>query len=88
MAGSKRKTGNNKWRLEYMLDGERYSQYVTASSPYEADKKLALFVSEIEKGTYSKESNLTFVEMAQMLRSCVFKNRSTVAVAAAAAVGT
>ena len=57
MAGTKRKTGNNRWRLEYMCDGERYSQYVTASNPTEADKKLALFVSEIEKGIYSKESN-------------------------------
>lgn len=66
MAGTKRKTGENKWRLEYMLDGQRYSQYVTASSPSEANKKLALFVSEIERGTYSKESNLTFVEMSQM----------------------
>lgn len=66
MAGTKRKTGNNRWRLEYMCDGERYSQYVTATSPTDADKKLALFVAEIEKGTYSKESSLTFVEMAQM----------------------
>ena len=66
MAGTKRKTGTNKWRLEYMLDGERYSQYVTASSSSDADKKLALFISEIEKGSYSKESNITFVEMAQL----------------------
>lgn len=66
MAGTKRKTGNNRWRLEYMCDGQRYSQYVTATSPTDANKKLALFVAEIEKGVYSKETNLTFVEMAQM----------------------
>lgn len=66
MAGTKRKTGTNKWRLEYMLDGVRHSQYVTASSPSDADKKLAMFVAEIEGGTYSKDSNITFVEMAQL----------------------
>lgn len=66
MAGSKRKTGKNKWRLEYMFEGERYSQYVTASSPTEADRKLASFVSEIEKGNYSNQNNITFVEMSQM----------------------
>lgn len=66
MAGTKRKTGKNRWRLEYMVDGERYSQYVSASSSAEANRKLALFVAEIEKGQYSKQSNITFVEFAQL----------------------
>jgi len=66
MAGTKRKTGENRWRLEYMFEGERYSQYVSASSPTEASRKLALFVAEVEKGQYSRQSSITFVEFAQM----------------------
>lgn len=65
MAGTKRKTGQDRWRLEYMFEGERYSQYVSASSSSEADRKLALFVAEIEKGQYSRQSSVTFVEFAQ-----------------------
>ena len=38
MAGSKRQTGKNRWRLEFMYEGKRYSQYVSASSPSDADK--------------------------------------------------
>lgn len=66
MAGTKRKTGKNRWRLEYMFEGERYSQYVSASSQTEANRKLALFVTEIEKGQYSKQSNIIFVDFAQL----------------------
>lgn len=66
MAGTKRKTGKNRWRLEYMHENERYSQYVCASSPSEADRKLALFVAEVEKGNYNNQSSITFTEMAQM----------------------
>lgn len=66
MAGTKRKTGKNKWRLEYMLDGERYSQYVTATSPTDADRQLALFITEIEKGNFKNSSSLTFVELSQL----------------------
>ena len=66
MAGTKRKTGENRWRLEYMFEGERYSQYITASSSTEANRQLALFVAEIEKGQYSRQSNITFVEFAQL----------------------
>lgn len=66
MAGTKRKTGKDKWRLEYMLDGERYSQYVIATSPTDAEKKLALFVAEVEKGNYSNSSSMTFVELSQL----------------------
>lgn len=66
MAGTKRKTGENRWRLEYMLDGERYSQYVSASSPSDADTKLSLFVAEVMKGNYSNQSSITFTEMSQL----------------------
>ena len=66
MAGSKRKTGENKWRLEYMYEGERYSQYVNATSSTDADRKLALFVAEVEKGQYSRQNSITFTEFSQM----------------------
>lgn len=66
MAGTMRKRGENSYLLEYMYRGERYSQTVRASSTSEASKKLAFFVSDIEKGQYSKESNITFVEFAQL----------------------
>lgn len=74
MAGTKRKTGKNRWRLEYMYEGERYSQYVSASSPTEASRKLASFVAEIEKGNYGNQSSITFVEMAQMFLDKYAKN--------------
>lgn len=74
MAGTKRKTGENRWRLEYMYEGERYSQYVSASSPTEASRKLASFVAEIEKGNYGNQSSITFVEMAQMFLDKYAKN--------------
>lgn len=66
MAGTKRKTGENRWRLEYMYENERYSQYVSASSPTEADRKLALFVAEVEKGQYSRQCSITLTEFSQM----------------------
>lgn len=66
MAGSKRKIGENKYRLEYMFKGERYSQNVVATSPTDASRKLALFVSEIEKGNYARQSSITFVEFCQL----------------------
>lgn len=66
MAGTMRKRGKNSYFLEYMCEGERYSQTVKASSPTEASKKLALFVSEVEKGKYKKDSGLTFTEFAQL----------------------
>ena len=74
MAGTKRKRGKNSYYLEYMFDGERYSQTIKASSPSEADRKLALFVAEVEKGNYSNQSNITFTEMAQMFLDKYAKN--------------
>ena len=66
MAGTKRKVGTNKWRLEYMYHNNRYSQNVTASSPSKANTLLALFVAEVEKGEYSRQNEITFTEFAQM----------------------
>lgn len=64
MAGTFRKRGNS-YYLEYMCNGERYSQSVKASSDSDAKKQLALFVAEIEKNNY-KSNDLTFTELAQM----------------------
>ncbi|MGN1269392.1 MAG: tyrosine-type recombinase/integrase [Clostridia bacterium] len=66
MAGTMRKRSNGKYYLEYMCEGERYSQTVKAKNDIEASKLLALFVTEVEKGTYLKQSNITFVEFAQL----------------------
>lgn len=66
MAGTMRKRGKNSYFLEYMCDGERYSQSVKASSPSEASKKLAIFVSEVEKGKYKSSSGITFTEFSQL----------------------
>ncbi len=74
MAGTKRKRGKNSYFLEYMYEGERYSQTVKATSPSEADRKLALFVAEVEKGNYNNQSSITFTEMAQMFLDKYAKN--------------
>ena len=66
MAGTMRKRGKNSYFLEYMCEGERYSQTIKASSDTEASKKLALFISEIEKGNFSNSSSMTFVELSQL----------------------
>lgn len=66
MAGTMRARGNNSYLLEYMSDGERYSQTIKAKSPHEASKKLALFVSEVDKGNYKNHNSITFVELAQL----------------------
>lgn len=66
MAGYKREIRPGIWRLEYQLDGEKYSKNVKANTINQADKFLSLFISEIEKGTYHKSSSMTFVELAQL----------------------
>lgn len=74
MAGTKRKRGKNSYFLEYMYEGERYFQTVKATSPSEADRKLALFIAEVEKGNYNNQSSITFTEMAQMFLDKYAKN--------------
>jgi len=49
-----------------MCEGERYSLYAEAFSTAEANRKLALFIADVEKGKYKKESRLTFIELAQL----------------------
>ena len=66
MAGTMRKRGNNSYLLEYMCEGERYSQTVKVTNDTEASKKLALFVAEVEKGNYSNSTSMTFVELSQL----------------------
>lgn len=66
MAGTYRKRGKSSYYLEYMCEGERYSQTVKAKSDTDAKTKLAIFVAEVEKGKYRKDSGLTFTEFAQM----------------------
>ena len=69
MAGSIEQRGENKWRLvvSEMRDGKRVKHYrtITASSPKEAKKQLALFVAEVEKGQYVDPSKQTFAEFVQ-----------------------
>lgn len=65
MAGYKRNIKGNTWRLEYQLDGEKYSKNVTANSPREANKLLTLFVAEIENGTFEKKNTIRFTDFAQ-----------------------
>lgn len=74
MAGTKRKRGKNSYFLEYMYEGERYSQTIKANSPSEADRKLALFVAEVEKGNYNNQNSITFTEMSQMFLDKYAKN--------------
>lgn len=74
MAGTMRKRGKNSYYLEYMCDGIRYSQSVKANSSTEASKKLALFITEVEKGTYKNNSGLTFTELSQMFLDKYAKN--------------
>lgn len=66
MAGYKREIRPGIWRLEYQLDGEKYSKNVKSKNEKEADKILSLFIAEIEKGTFHKSSSTTFVELAQL----------------------
>lgn len=66
MAGYKREVRPGVWRLEYQIDGDKYSQNVKAKNDREADKLLSLFIAEVEKGTYRSSSSITFVELAQL----------------------
>lgn len=66
MAGTMRKRGKNSYLLEYMYEGERYSQTIKATSKSDASIKLAFFVSEVEKGKIKKGNDITFTELAQL----------------------
>lgn len=66
MAGTIIERGKNRYRLQYMFEGVRYSKSITANSKSEVNKQLALFISEIEKGSYYNRNNITFTELAQL----------------------
>lgn len=63
--GSYQLKSNGTARLQYMLDGERYSDTVEAYDEEEAESKLALFVESIKKGTFIN-NNFTVTEFAQI----------------------
>lgn len=65
MAGYKREVRPGVWRLEYQLDGEKYSKNVKAKTPTQAEKMLAKFITEIEENTYQSSNTVTFSEFAQ-----------------------
>lgn len=56
---------NGTARLQYMLDGERYSDTIEATTEEEAESKLALFVNSIKKGTFTN-TNLKYYEFMQI----------------------
>jgi integrase len=70
MAGNLRKRGKESWELSfshgYDANGKRIRYYKTikAKSEREAQKELAKFVTEIEKGSYVEPSKLTLSEFA------------------------
>lgn len=66
MAGHVRKVGENRYRLEYMLDGQKYSKNIKATSPRQADKLLVQFVAEIDNGVYQGSVNTIFADFAQV----------------------
>ncbi len=66
MAGYKREVRPGVWRLEYQLDGEKYSKNVKAKTPKQADKILASFITEIDNQTYQNNTKITFSEFAQL----------------------
>ena len=77
MAGTYVKRGN-KYRLQYMKDGQRYS--ITADSSVktdrDAEKALAQFITEVDKGLFYN-TNYTFYEFAQIWIDQVQKPNSS-----------
>lgn len=65
MAGTFQMLKNNRARLQYMCKGERFSTTVEASTPRQAQKKLAQFVVQVEKGEFIN-TDYTLAEFAQI----------------------
>lgn len=79
MAGTYIKRGN-KYRLQYMKDGQRYSTTVDAKDNKEAQVKLAEFITEVEKGLFYN-TNYNFYEFAQIwIDECQKPNSSPLTV--------
>lgn len=65
MAGTYELRKNGKARLQYMLNGQRYSSTVEAKTDRQAERKLAEFIVQIEKGEFVN-TDYTFAEFAQV----------------------
>ncbi len=72
MAGTLIHLGENAYRLQVSAgtDGNgkriRHSRNITASSDREAEKQLALFVSEVERGVITNNPKITFKELTEI----------------------
>lgn len=66
---------NGKARLQYMYQGIRYSNTVRAKNDREAQRLLALFISEVEKGKFVN-TDYTFSEFAQIYLNRVIKKNN------------
>ena len=75
MAGTITKRGN-KLRLQYMCKGNRYSKTIPMMSNKDAEKELAKFIAEIDKGNFVNTS-YTFFEFSQIWLSEVIKPNSS-----------
>ena len=75
MAGTITKRGN-KLRLQYMCKGNRYSKTIPMMSNKEAEKELAKFIAEIDKGCFVNTS-YTFYEFSQIWLTEVVKPNSS-----------
>ena len=77
MAGTYTKRGN-KYRLQYMKDGQRYSTTADSSvkTDRDAEKALAQFITEVDKGLFYN-TNYTFYEFAQIWIDQVQKPNSS-----------
>ena len=73
--GTYTKRGENKYRFQYMYKGQRYSETIECNSK-RVETELALWINNIEKGSYYN-SDYTFYEFAQVwLREVVKPNSS------------
>lgn len=75
MAGTITKRGN-KIRLQYQCNGNRYSKTIPIMSKKEAEKELAKFIAEIDKGNFANTS-YTFYEFSQIWLSEIVQPNSS-----------
>ncbi|MBE5813143.1 MAG: site-specific integrase [Clostridiales bacterium] len=75
MAGTITKRGN-KIRLQYQCNGTRYGKTIPMMSNKEAEKELAKFIAEVEKGNFVN-TTYTFYEFSQIWLSEVVQPNSS-----------
>lgn len=75
MAGYLRQRGNS-WRMEYMCKGNKYSKTIPMMTKKEAEKELAKFIAEVDKGNFVN-TNYTFYEFSQIWLSEIVKPDSS-----------